>query len=50
MSNVPLDIFDGVAGVALIPPPIEVLGDNPQLDDQTIGEVLGLRLATLFAP
>jgi hypothetical protein len=29
----PLDVLDGAAGIALVPTPVEVLGDGAQLDD-----------------
>ena len=41
---------DRLAGIALIPAPIEVLGHDPELDDQVVGEVLRLDLAALLAP
>ena len=45
-----LDAFDGLPGIALVPEPVEVLGHEPQLDDQVAGEVLWLGLAPLLAP
>ena len=50
MLDPPLHVLDGVAGVALIPAPVEVLGDRAELDDQVVGEVLRLDLAALLAP
>ena len=50
MSNLPLDILDGLAGVALVPVPVEVLGHGAELDDQVGREVLRLGLAALLAP
>ena len=37
MLNPPLHVLDTVTGVALIPAPIEVLGDGAELDDQVVG-------------
>jgi hypothetical protein len=39
-----------VAGVALIPAPVEVLGDDAELDDEIVAEILGLDFATLLPP
>lgn len=50
MLNPPLDILNGEASIACVPAPVEVLGDNPQLDDQIVGEVLWLNLAALLSP
>jgi hypothetical protein len=36
VAQVPLDIGDGLAGVALLPPPVEVLGGQAELDDQIL--------------
>src|SRR5450756_2541115 len=38
------------AGIALVPEPVEILGDPAELDDEVGGEVLGLDLAALFLP
>ena len=48
--DAPLDIFDEVSGLPLVPAPVEVLGHAAQLDDQVFGEILGLDLAALFPP
>ena len=48
--NPPLHVLDAVTGVALIPAPVEVLGDRAELDDQVVGEILRLDLAALLAP
>ena len=45
-----LDVDDGLAGVALEPAPVEVLGRRPELDDEVVGEVLRFDLAALLAP
>src|SRR5262249_31122408 len=38
------------AGVALVPAPIEVLGHDPELNDEVVREVLRLRFASLLPP
>ena len=45
-----LHVLDGKAGVALIPAPVEVLGDRSELHDQIIGEIFRLDLAALLPP
>ena len=50
VGQAPLYAPNGVAGAALIPLPIEVLGDHAELDQEVTGEVLGLDLATLLLP
>ena len=45
-----LDIGQDLPGIGLVPAPIEVLGDDPELDDEIAGEVLRRDLASLFAP
>jgi len=42
MLDPALGVLDRLAGVALIPAPVEVLGDGAELDDQVAGEVLRL--------
>jgi hypothetical protein len=46
----PLHMLDRLAGVALVPAPVEVFGDGAQLDNQIMVEILGLDLAALLAP
>jgi hypothetical protein len=50
MDNVPLNVRDRLAGVALVPVPIEVLCHQAEPDDEVGGEVLRLGLAPFFAP
>ena len=50
MPDLPLDVRDDLPGIALVPAPIEVLGDQAELDDEVAGEVLRLDLAALFPP
>jgi hypothetical protein len=45
-----LDVGHHLAGVALVPMPIEVLRDVSELDDQIPRQVLGFKLATLLPP
>jgi hypothetical protein len=50
MKNPPLDSGDSLAAVALVPAPVELLGDAAELDDQVAGQVLRLGFAALFPP
>ena len=50
MKHLPLHLGDDLAGIALVPVPVEVLGHGAELDDQVVREVLGLDLAALFPP
>jgi hypothetical protein len=50
MLNPPLDVLDGMAGVALIPAPIEILSNGTELHDQVVREVFRFGLAALLAP
>ena len=50
VPHLPLHVRDHLAGIALVPVPIEVLGHGPELDDQVAREVLRLDLAALLAP
>ena len=50
MHDPPLDIDDDLTGIGLIPAPIEVLGDYPQLDDQIAGQIRRFGLTAFFAP
>ena len=34
---------DGLAGVALVPTPVEVFGDGAELDDEVAGQILWVR-------
>ena len=45
-----LDVNDRLAGIALEPAPVEVLGDRPELDEEVVGEIFRLDLAALLAP
>jgi hypothetical protein len=50
MLHPALDVRDRLAGVALVPTPVEVLGYGPELDDQVAGKILRLDLAALLLP
>jgi hypothetical protein len=45
-----LDVRDGVAGIAFVPLPIEVLGHQAELDDEVARQVLGPDLAAFLLP
>ena len=45
-----LPLADPVAGMALVPGAIELLGREPELDDELAGQVGRLGLAPLFLP
>jgi hypothetical protein len=48
VEDPPLDVFDGLPGIALVPEPVEILCDPSKLDYEVAGEVFGLSLAALF--
>jgi hypothetical protein len=50
MLHPALDILDGLSGVSFVPVAIEVLGHDPELDDQVAGEVLRLDISPLLPP
>ena len=50
MLDPALDVLDGVPSIALVPRPIEVLGDEAKLDDEVGREVIRPDLAALFLP
>ena len=50
MKHLPLYLGHDLAGIPLVPVPVEVLGHGAELDDQVVCEVLGLNLAALFPP
>ena len=50
VKHLPLHLGDDLAGIALVPVPVEVLGHGAELDDQVVRQVLGLDLAALFPP
>ena len=50
MPNAPLDVLDRIAGVALVPGPVQVLGDGAKLDDEVLAEVFWFGLTPLLTP
>ena len=50
MPDLPLDISDDLAGICLIPAPVQILGRNPKLDNQIAGQVLRLDFAAFLLP
>jgi hypothetical protein len=46
----PLDRRDRLAGVAFVPVSVQRFGDDPELDHEVAGEVLGLRFPSLLPP
>jgi hypothetical protein len=45
-----LDVFDGLARIAFVPEPVEILSNPAKLDDEVAGQVRGLDFAALFGP
>src|SRR5262245_9455212 len=50
MPGAPLYVLECLAGVPLVPKPIQALRCVAELDDKIAGEVLRFRLAPLFPP
>ena len=50
MPDLTLNVRKHMTGIGLIPAPIEVLGGEPQLDNEVARQVLWFDLATLFLP
>src|SRR5262249_7973016 len=50
MSNIFLNIRDHLAGIGLIPAPVQVFGRQAELDEEVAGQVLRLNLPSLLAP
>ena len=50
VKHPPLHLGDDLAGIALVPAPVELLGHTAELDDQVAGQVLGLDFAALLPP
>lgn len=42
MLYAPLNVLDGVAGVALVPAPVELLSYTAELNDEVVREILRL--------
>jgi hypothetical protein len=50
MTDAPLYIRQHLRGIGLIPAPVQLLGRNPELNDEVARQVLRLDLAALFLP
>jgi hypothetical protein len=50
MEHPPLHLGDDLAGIALIPVPVELLGDGAELDNEVSREILGLDFAAFLPP
>jgi hypothetical protein len=50
VDHPPLDFFERVASIALIPVSVEGLRHYPELNEEIAGEVLGLSFAALLSP
>ena len=50
MADCLLDVGDDLAGIRLVPAPIEVFRDQPELNNEVAGEILRLDLAAFLSP
>ena len=50
VADLALDVDDHLAGIGLIPAPVQVFGCQPKLDDEVARQVLRLDFAPFFAP
>ena len=50
VADLTLDVDDRLAGIGLIPAPVQVLGRQTELDDEVARKVLRLNFAPLFSP
>jgi hypothetical protein len=50
MADVALNVSDDLPGIGLVPPPVQLLGHDPKLNDEIAGQVLRLSLAALLPP
>ena len=50
MADMLLDIGNDLTGIGFVPAPVQVLGDEPELDDEVARQVLRLDLAALLPP
>jgi hypothetical protein len=46
----PLDVYNDVIGIGLVPVTVQCLGGQAELDDEVSGKVLRIDLAALFTP
>ena len=45
-----LDIGEDMSGIGFVPASVQVLSDQPELDNEIAGEIFWLDLAALFSP
>ena len=50
MPDLALDVRYGLAGIGLVPPPVQRLGGQAELDNEVARKVLRLGFASLFPP
>jgi hypothetical protein len=50
MPNPTLNIFDRMARAALVPGPVQPLGNRSELDEEILAQVLELDFPSLFPP
>ena len=50
MADLLLHIGDNLPGTGLVPAPVQLLGDEPKLDEEVARQILGLDLATFLSP
>jgi hypothetical protein len=50
MENLPLHLSDDVAGVPLVPAPVQMLGHGAELDQKLAGQIFRLDFAPFFLP
>jgi hypothetical protein len=48
MPYVLLNVRDDLSGIGLVPAPVKVLGDDPELDHEITRQVLGLDFTAFF--
>src|SRR6266851_7961887 len=50
MLDAPLQVFDDVACLALVPTTVEIFGDSAELNYQIVRQVFGFNLAAFLSP
>ena len=50
MSNLPLDVRDGLTRIDLVPPSVQLLRSQAELNNEVPRQVLPLDLAAFFTP
>jgi hypothetical protein len=48
VSDLPLDIRDDLAGIGLVPAPVQLLSSHAELDDEVVRQIFGLDFAALL--